>query len=181
MQSLSGGSEDSSAIAGRAFHGLGFKHLKEDVFADRKYGIPMSSFDKEVQTLTHNFNLPDHVVTMIKRGKVADKNAMYVKEFKYQMGSGKVMYGLFATTRNDNSMDIAYSLFQVVFQLNPEQIEHVKKKKKKVLGITVGTKKKKWVEYRARQLSEKDLNTYASYFKSQAVLGYQKKFRRDEL
>ncbi len=180
MQSLSGGSEDSS-IAERAFHSLGFKHIKEDVFADRKYGIPMSSFDKEVQTLTHNYKLPDHVVAMIKRGKVADKNAMYVKEFKYHMGSGKVMYGLFATTRNENSIDIAYSLFQVVFQLNPERIEHVKKKKKKFLGITIGSKKKKRVEYRARQLSEKDLNTYASYFRSQAVLGYQKKFRRDEL
>ena len=180
VQSLSGGSKDSSE-AGRAFHSLGFSRIKEDVFADRKYGISISSFDNEVQTLAKQYQLPDHIVGIIKRGKLAEKNTIYVKEFKYRMGSGKVMFGSFATVRNDDSIDIAYSLFQAEFQLTPERIEHVRKRRKKFFGIPVGKRKKVRVEYRARELSEKSLEAYDSYFKSQAVQGYQKKFIHDEL
>lgn len=180
MQSLSSGNQDV-AKAKQAFHSLGFRHLKEDIFADRKYGISIKNFDNEVQTLAKTYKLPDNVVGMLKRGKVAERNSMYMKEFKYQLGNGKVMYGLFATMRKDNTIDLAYSLFQVSFQLNPEKIEHVRKKKKKFLGINLGTKKKKWVEYRARSLSEEQVNSYVSYFRSQAAIGYQNKFRHDEL
>ena len=118
---------------------------------------------------------------IIKRGKLAEKNAIYVKEFKYQIGSGKVMFGSIVTVRNDDSIDIAYSLFRAAFQLTPERIQHVKKKKKKFFGITIGKRKRVWYEYRARQLSEKSLGAYDAYFKSQAVQGYQKKFIHDEL
>jgi len=171
------------AQAEQALRSLGYTQFKEQVFADRKLGIQLSDFDGEVQALANAYQFPDHVRKIFQRGKHASSSAVYVKEFKFHLGHGTMFHGVVATMRNQNTMDMAYSFYQLDFQLTAERIEHVQKKRKKFLGIIpAGTKKKVIVEYRARYLSEDAFQAYEAYFRSKAANEYRSKFiGHDEL
>lgn len=182
MHSLDSGTQDSHR-AEQALRALGFSQFHEQVFSDRKLGITLAGFDGEVQNLAKSYHFPDHVTKLFHHAKHAETSAVYVKEFKFHLGQGRILHGAFATMRKQNLIDMAYSFYRLDFHLTPERIEHVRKKAKRILGIKVGTKKKVTVEYRERQLSENDLRAYDAYFRSKAANGYRNKFiqGRDEL
>jgi len=138
---------------------------------------------EKLQALANAYQFPDHVRKIFQRGKHASSSAVYVKEFKFHLGHGTMFHGVVATMRNQNTMDMAYSFYQLDFQLTAERIEHVQKKRKKFLGIIpAGTKKKVIVEYRARYLSEDAFQAYEAYFRSKAANEYRSKFiGHDEL
>lgn len=182
MRSLDSGTQDSHR-AEQALRALGFSQFHEQVFSDRKLGITLAGFDGEVQNLAKSYHFPDHVTKLFHHAKHAETSAVYVKEFKFHLGQGRILHGAFATMRKQNLIDMAYSFYRLDFHLTPERIEHVHKKAKRILGIKVGTKKKVTVQYRERQLSENDLRAYDAYFRSKAANGYRNKFiqGQDEL
>lgn len=51
-----------------------------------------------------------------------------MKEFKFHLGHGSMFHGAVATMRNQNTIDMAYSFYQLDFQLTAEQSNMCAKK-----------------------------------------------------
>ena len=177
------GTANNPAQAEQALRSLGYTRFEEQVFADRKLGIQQSDFDREVQVLANAYHFPDHVRKIFQRGKHAGSSAAYVKEFRFHLGQGNMFCGAVATMRNQNTIDMAYSFYQLDFHLTAQRIEHVHRETETILGfIPIGTETTVRVEYRARYLSEDAFEAYEAYFRSKAANGYRNKFiGHDEL
>ena len=139
---------------------LPFQVFKERASDDINFGLTASQFENKVLVLARDFGLDEYTKQSIMEGQYAEVNKEVVKKFAFKRGqAGEVIQGLVATMkRPDGTIDIGHVIHRLDFQLAPEIIRHVKKKKK-----FFKKRKKVWYEARFRTLSHKDEELLTSY------------------
>ena len=139
---------------------LPFQVFKERASDDINFGLTASQFENKVLVLARDFGLDEYTKQSIMEGRYAEVNKEVVKKFAFKRGqAGEVIQGLVATMkRPDGTIDIGHVIHRLDFQLAPEIIRHVKKKKK-----FFKKRKKVWYEASFRTLSHKDEELLTSY------------------
>ena len=154
--------------------GLTFDEFNEVVDCKVMTGIKLDDFETVVNSITSRLGVPDNIRKSILENKYADVAIQVTIDFKFKIGeTGAFTYGRIVTVKPDDSkINLAYSVYQLGFELSPRVIEH--KKKKKFLGFTTGTKV--WREVKERNLSEKEQDYMRAYFMKKAIEGFKREY-----
>ncbi len=164
----------SNTVVSTVLSGIQFEHFKEKPSHVVKSKLSVEQFTSTVNTIANSYGLAQDVKNSILDGLHAEVNKEVVQQLKFTRGGpSSVIYGRIATMkRKDGTMDLAQAIHQVDFKLTPEIIHH--KKKKRILGIVVRTKR--WEEKKERTLSENDRQRLLSFVQGKALSGFNDMF-----
>ena len=156
--------------AEEAVRGLTFDKFEEKFLSNIMEGINLSDFENVVQRIADRHSIPSDKKDEILDGQYAEKNTMVSKEFVFNIGqTSQLVYCKVATIKpSDAKIDLAFMYYKLDFQLSPNRIET--KRKKRFLGIKIGTRTS--THYEPRNLSEKDQDHFTNYFRYKALRGF---------
>ena len=160
--------------AEESVRGLMFKVFNEKVSCGVKIGAKPADFETLVNSIARRMEFPEIIRQAMLEGKSLEKNDEAVQEFRFTKGeTGGFTYVVIATFKPDDAtINLAYSAYDLEFELSPHVIEHVKKRK--FLGFTIG--KKVWRETREIDLSIKEKDWLRIYFLNKAVKGFKEQY-----
>lgn len=160
--------------AEEAVRGLTFDKFNEKVSCKVLKGIELRDFDTVIERIAKRLQIPDDIRESMLDGKYTKENYEFILDFKFSKGEdGGFTYGRIATIkRPGNVIDVAYTVYHLVFKLSPKVVEHVKKQK--FLGFTL--KKEKWKQNIDRNLSEREQDYMRAYFLRKAIDGFRREY-----
>ena len=164
--------------AEETIRGLTFNKFNERVSCKVMRGVELANFEIVIDGIAMRLELPAKVKNSILEGKYAQDNHEVIIDFKFSTGEdGSFTYGRIATVKRSDGattvMDVAYSVYNLVFKLSPTVIEH--EKKQKFLGFTLG--KEVWQEKVDRNtISQQRQEHMRIYFLFKAIQGFRREY-----
>lgn len=167
--------ETDLTTAEEVVRGLTFDEYQEKIACEMLEGIASADFETVVGRIAKRNNIPEDKRELIMDGQYAQKKKSLVREFAFTKGKpGEVVYAMFITVKKDDStIDLAYSLFQLNFKLAPKRIQ-TKIDKWFLDFIKVGSSTE--IRFEDRNLSEKDKKNILNFFRNKALLGFRNEY-----
>ena len=101
---------------------LRFSSYEENNQCDLKEGIPKVEFDATVEEIADLTNLPKKIKAVVKRAKTfRTGNRLAVNKVQFRTKTGNMVFGRIAVLRNGDTLDMAYSLHSVKYELQKKQ------------------------------------------------------------
>ncbi|XP_068714995.1 uncharacterized protein [Montipora foliosa] len=101
---------------------LRFSSYEENNLCDLKEGIPASEYDDTVDEIANLINMPETLKKVIKRAKSFTRgNVLAVNKLQFKTQDGNLVFGRVAVLRSGDTLDIAYSLHSVEYELKSKQ------------------------------------------------------------
>ena len=105
-----------------AIKSLRFSSYEENNLCDLKEGIPRDEFDATVEEIAELTNMPIQMKKTIKRARNFTRgNILAVNRLQFKAKDGNMVFGRIAVLRNGDTIDIAYSLHSVKYELKKKQ------------------------------------------------------------
>lgn len=154
-----------------------FEYFNEKPSYGIQHHMSVGEFTTYVGRLASDFGIPKDIESSILDGIHAEVNREIVKEIRFSKGNpGTVTYGQVSTLRHaDGRIDMAHTIHHVSFKLKPDIIK--KKKKKRFLGIKVGSRTK-YIQVE-RNLSDREMAVLVNYAQHKAFSSFRSSYARE--
>ena len=101
---------------------LRFSSYEENYLCDLKEGIPGIEFDVTVEEIAELTNMPVRLKRVVKRARnFTGGNVLAVNRLHFKTEDGDMVFGRIAVLRKGNTLDMAYSLHSVNYELKNKQ------------------------------------------------------------
>ena len=157
-------------MAEERVRGLRFDKFEETFNSQVMEGIKLKDFEEIVDRIAKRHSIPEEKKDGILDGKCAKKNTLVAKEFVFNVGEdSQLVYMKVATVKtSDTKIDLALMYYKLDFKLAPLQTETTRSTW--FLSMKIGEKTE--IEYKTRDLSEKDQDCFTNFFRYKALKGF---------
>ena len=101
---------------------LRFSSYEENNLCDLKEGIPGVEFDVTVEEIAALTNMPAKLESVVKRARNFTRgNVLAVDRLQFKTKDGNMVFGRIAVLRKGDTLDMAYSLHSVKYELKKRQ------------------------------------------------------------
>ena len=101
---------------------LRFSSYEENNLCDLKEGIPEVEFDATVEEIVVLTNMPAKLESVVKRARNFTRgNLLAVDRLQFKTKDGNMVFGRTAVLRKGDTLDMAYSLHSVKYELKKRQ------------------------------------------------------------
>lgn len=102
-----------------------FSSYEEKNHCNLKEGIPEVEFDATVEEIADLTNIPIDLKRVVQRARnFAFGDALAANRLQFTTNKGSMVFGRIAVLRNGDTIDMAYSLHSVTFDLRDKQSKH---------------------------------------------------------
>ena len=167
--------ETDLTAAEELVRGLTFDRYEEGIYCKILTKIKEENFEKGINRITARYQIPADIRDSLLDVMDGEVNQDVIREFKFNKGSsGSVLYGrLVSIKREDSTIDLAYAIFSLGFELSPKKIEE--RRRKKFFGlITYGAYTV--VRFEERNLSVKEKEQILDFYRTKALKGFKKEY-----